>query len=217
MRLYVRHWVRPCVQPWPVEELRMEAAGPSWWRERSGRLTRLPARWTHMRRHANSTAPSVASCMWKKDKLQRTLSVVKAIYFISSAVWLGGLARLSQRWSNVTHQEKEVRRAHSSVLFTRHGETCTPTEPPYTQFLLPLTCSEDFAKKRKNKKKAIYLPPNCPVYLNAIHRGEAKEKKKEAKKQTKSSVGSQVQALQIIHDHGFYWFSLVFLCLITHC
>lgn len=185
MRLYVRHWVRPCVQPWPVEELRMEAAGPSWWRERSGRITRLPARWTHTRRHANSTAPSVASCMWKKDKLQRTLSVVKAIYFISSAVWLGGSARLSQRWSNVTHQEKEVRRAHSSVLFTRHGGTCTPTEPPYIQLPLPLTCSEDFAKKKKKKRRS-YLPPtklSSILECNSQGGSEGKKKKKQKNKQ----------------------------------
>ena len=30
-------------------------------------------------------------------------------------------------------------------------------------------------------------------------------------------VSSQVLAQQIIHEHSPYWFSLVFLCLITHC
>lgn len=30
-------------------------------------------------------------------------------------------------------------------------------------------------------------------------------------------VCSQVLALQIIHEHRYYWFTLVFLCLITHC
>lgn len=137
----------------------------------------------------------------KKDKLQRILSVVKAIYFISSAVWLGGSARLSQRWSNVTHQEKEVRRAHSSVLFTRHGETCTPTEPPDIQLPLPLTCSQDFAKRKS------HLPPtklSSILECNSQGGSERKKKKRRSKKQTKSSVGSQVQALQIIHDHGFY-------------
>lgn len=35
--------------------------------------------------------------------------------------------------------------------------------------------------------------------------------------QKKAFVSSQVLALQIIHEHSFYRFSLVFLSLITHC
>lgn len=59
--------------------------------------------------------------------------------------------------------------------------------------------SKEKKKEKKAKRKAIFLPPNCPVYFGAIHRGKVKGGKK-----TKSSVGSQVQVLQIIHDHGFY-------------
>lgn len=137
--------------------------------------------------------------MWKKDKLQRILSVVKAIYFISSAVWLGGSARLSQRWSNVTHQEKEVRHARSSVLFTRHGETCTPTEPPDIQLPLPLTCSQDFAKRKS------HLPPtklSSILECNSQGGKQRKKKKKEAKNKQKAVLAARCRPCKLYMTTG---------------
>lgn len=81
---------------------------------------------------------------------------------------------------------------------------CAPTELTEIQSF-QLTCSQDFGENSR-------LPP---TKLSNILECNVQDQKQQQQK--KLFVGSQVLALQIIHDHESYWFALVFLRLITHC
>lgn len=214
--------VRPCGQQRPVDLLWMDAGGPSWFGEKSsltgqGSLTACqPTEHTctdtHKHTHTRSRIASLdEDCVQKNCwESHTTLRTIKKIYFITNVVWPWLLQRSlsvclswARAWVTQRIKKRSVRNTFRRPVYTGTVQRA-PTELPDIQSL-QLTRSQDFAKI------AAYLLQNCPISLNATHRRGKKRKKK------KNCVGSQVPALQIIHDHRFYWFSLVFLCLITHC
>ncbi len=163
---------------------------------------------THIHTHKQTRSHSAwleEDCTQKKCwELHTTLRAIKKIYFTASVVWLWLLqgavcqcvsAELVHGYKHNT--QRSVKNTFRPPVYM--GTVLrSPTELTEIQSFR-LTCSQDLVKI------AAYLQQNCPISLNATCRKKS------------LFVGSQVLALRIIHDHRSYWFSLVFLCLITHC
>lgn len=196
--------VRPCGLHWLLWR---GAEGPSWFRERSsltgqGCLRACQPTW-HTQTHIVWLRRFYNKNCWESNA---TLSAIKKIYFTVSVFWLwllqGAVCMCVS--AELAHRDKPNRQRNVKNTF---GPPCLHEDSAAHRADRDSIISADLWTEFGEDRCLPLTELSNILECNMQERGEKKS----------LFVGSQVLALQIIHDHRSYWFSLVFLCLITHC